>query len=309
MNVVVCEEPKRQAIGVYRGRFAPTPSGPLHLGSLLTAVASWLQARSAGGVWLLRIDDLDRQRSRGDHAQTILEQLAAHGLNWDEPVRWQSQHVDEYEQSFETLRERAAGYPCACTPARLAAASMPGIDGPVYAGTCRNASIPDGNGAWRVSTRPGTLDFYDPWQGAIQRDLSTQIGDFVVRKADGMIGYQLACVVDEVAQKVTEVVRGADLIGSTLRQKYLQPLLGLSSPDYRHVPVLLDRNGKKLSKQNHAKPIRNENAAANLQQCLQMLGQVPPRTLGVSADEILNWAIVNWNPSRIPRLLELPHAV
>lgn len=294
---------------IYRGRFAPTPSGPLHLGSLLTALAGWLQARSTGGAWLLRIDDLDVERSRGDHAAAIQRQLEAHGLCWDEAVRLQSQHVAAYEAAYERLRQAAPLYPCGCTRARLARDSLPGIDGPVYAGTCREHPPQVPRAAWRLRMNAGTLDLEDAWQGPLRRDLQGDIGDFVVRRADGQIGYQLACVVDEAAQNISEVVRGADLIGSSFRQLHLQGLLGLSAPSYRHLPVLIGADGRKLSKQNHAQPIDAAHAGNNLHDCLALLGQAPPALLrGAAPAEILAWAQQNWDARRLPSGAALPLA-
>jgi glutamyl-Q tRNA(Asp) synthetase len=294
------------AAAAYRGRFAPTPSGPLHLGSLLTALASYLQARAAGGAWLLRIDDLDRERSRAGHIDTILRQLDAHGLHWDETPRLQSRHVAEYQQAFDRLRQKGLLFRCACTRAQLAQESLPGVDGTVYAGTCRDRAVQSPHASWRLRADSGELSLDDAWQGRLRRDLQRDIGDFIVRRADGQIGYQLACVVDEAAQGITEVVRGADLIGSSLRQKYLQGLLGLNSPDYRHLPVLVGGDGRKLSKQNHAQPIDAGHAGGNLHDCLRLLNQSPPPLLqGAAAGEVLRWAQQNWNPGRLPRTLQL----
>lgn len=294
---------------IHRGRFAPTPSGPLHLGSLLTALAGWLQARAAGGAWLLRIDDLDVERSRGDHAAVIQRQLEAHGLHWDEAVRLQSQHVAEYEAACERLSRAAPLYPCGCTRARLAQDSLPGIDGPVYAGTCREHPPETQRAAWRLRLDAGMLELDDAWQGPLRRELQHDIGDFVVRRADGQVGYQLACVVDEAAQRIDEVVRGADLIGSSFRQLYLQRLLGLPAPAYRHLPVLVGADGRKLSKQNHAQPIDAAHAGDNLHYCLTLLGQAPPRLLRRAAPaEILAWAQQNWDAQRLPSGAALPLA-
>ncbi|MDR3417959.1 MAG: tRNA glutamyl-Q(34) synthetase GluQRS [Nevskia sp.] len=290
----------------YRGRFAPTPSGPLHLGSLLTALASHLQARTAGGTWLLRLDDLDSGRSTPEHAATILRQLEAHALQWDEPPRLQSQHVDEYRDAFVRLQQLGLLFPCGCTRARLARDSLPGVDGPVYAGTCRGEIVPGPHCAWRLRVGTGQLRLSDPWQGELRRDLERDIGDFVVRRADGIIGYQLACTVDEVAQGITEVVRGADLIGSSFRQLYLQQVLGLAHPAYRHLPVLAAPDGLKLSKQNHATPIAAEHAGCNLYRCLELLGQAPPAALrGAGAAETLRWGLQHWDPGRAPRRLQM----
>ena len=294
----------------YRGRFAPTPSGPLHLGSLLTALAGWLQARQAGGQWLLRIDDLDTERSSAEHADTILRQLEAHGLHWDDTPRRQSEHADEYRPILRRLRALDLLYACTCTRARLAQDSLPGVDGPVYAGTCRGRAIDEGvRAAWRLRVGSGVVALDDPWQGGLRRDLARDVGDFVVRRADGAIGYQLACVVDEAAQGITEVVRGADLIGSSLRQKHLQALLDLRTPAYRHLPVLVGADGRKLSKQNHARPIDAAHAGANLHDCLALLGQRPPAPLRqAAAGEVLQWALLHWSPACIPQQTQLPSA-
>jgi len=291
----------------YRGRFAPTPSGPLHLGSLLTALASYLQARSAGGVWLLRIDDLDAERCRAEHVDAILRQLEAHRLHWDEPPRLQSRHAAEYEPAFEQLHELGLLFPCVCTRAQLARDSLPGIDGAVYSGACRDRAALAERVAWRLRAADGELRMDDAWQGELRRRLAADIGDFVVRRADGRIGYQLACVVDEAAQGITEVVRGADLIGSSFRQLRLQQLLGLPAPAYRHLPLLLDGKGRKLSKQNHARPITAATAGDNLHDCLELLGQAPPQALrGAPAAEVMEWAQAQWKAQKVPPGLHMP---
>lgn len=284
----------------YRGRFAPTPSGPLHKGSLLTALASFLQARAAGGSWLLRIDDLDHARCRPEHCDTILRQLEAHGLLWDETPRRQSAHVEEYLAAYQQLSARRALYACSCTRAQLAQTSIAAIDGAVYAGTCRHRSKILHGEAVRLSVADISLQFVDACQGLLVRALAQEIGDFVVRRADGQISYQLACVVDEQAQGITEVVRGADLIGSSFRQRYLQHLLDLQQPAYLHIPVLLDEQGRKLSKQNHAESIDRHAVGENLLACLTALGQQPPASLQGSAPvEILHWACTAWDIRRL----------
>lgn len=286
----------------YRGRFAPTPSGPLHAGSLLTALASHLDAKSKGGIWLLRIDDLDTLRCAPGATDEILRQLEAHGLHWDDPVRYQSHHVREYEAALTTLRTRATLYPCRCTRADLKRDSRPGPDDAVYSGRCREADAAAGAHSLRVQMTTGALEIDDPTQGLLQRERRLDIGDFIVRRGDGAIAYQLACVVDEAAQGITDVVRGADLIGSSFRQTHLQGLLGLPSPRYRHLPVLLDAQGRKLSKQNHATPLAPEHASTQLFDTLRLLGQaVPPELAGAAPAALLAWATKHWNPSRIPR--------
>lgn len=291
----------------YRGRFAPTPSGPLHLGSLVTALASYLAARHAGGVWLLRIDDIDGPRCRPEHADTILRQLELHGLHWDESVRYQSRHEQDYLAAFEQLQTQGLCYRCTCTRARLAEISSAGIDGPVYPGVCRDAAHLQADAAWRLRLQDGRIGLDDQCHGRIERDLANEIGDFVIRRADGRYGYQLASVVDEQQQGITELVRGADLIGSSLRQKYLMQHFGNSVPNFLHIPVLLDSNGHKLSKQNHATPINAASAAQNLIRGLNLLGQAPfAADWHGRVDEILARSVRDWNPALIPKRLGLP---
>ncbi|MBI2383869.1 MAG: tRNA glutamyl-Q(34) synthetase GluQRS [Gammaproteobacteria bacterium] len=285
----------------YRGRFAPTPSGPLHLGSLLTALASYLQAKSAGGIWLLRVDDLDRPRCPPGADAEILRQLDGHGLHWDEPPRYQTRHIAEYLAALERLRAQGLLYACGCTRAELAASSRAGPDGPVYAGTCRGTAQPIAHPAWRLRVPDRELCFDDGWQGRQCRRLADEVGDFVLRRADGPIAYQLACAVDEGAQGITEVVRGADLLGSTFRPLWVQGLLRLPQAAYRHLPVLLDAQGRKLSKQNHAAPAEVSRAPENLMRCLSLLGQEPPSALrGERVSSILAWGIRHWDAARVP---------
>ncbi|MGH8455603.1 MAG: tRNA glutamyl-Q(34) synthetase GluQRS [Stenotrophobium sp.] len=290
----------------YRGRFAPTPSGPLHLGSLLTALASYLQARAQGGLWLIRVDNLDQARCLPGMDSVILRQLEAHGLLWDETPRYQSQHIAEYAAALHKLAERDLLYRCICTRAELALTSLPGPDGSVYAGTCRNKRHSDGAAALRLRVTGTTLEFTDGWQGLQQRRLEHEVGDFTVRRADGMTAYQLACAVDEPAQSITEVVRGADLLGSSFRQIHLQRVLGLPVAQYRHLPVLIDTTGRKLSKQNHALAVRSETATANLFHCLRLLGQCPVTELSDSSlTEMLDWAVSHWRAELVPRAAQL----
>jgi glutamyl-Q tRNA(Asp) synthetase len=285
----------------YRGRFAPTPSGPLHRGSLLTALASWLDARTLRGRWLIRIDDLDHARCpRGAESQ-ILRQLEAHGLTWDETPRRQSQHLDEYEAALSALRAQGQIFECSCTRAKLARSSYEGVDGPVYPGSCRQGPQRSGPCSLRFRVDPGEIRLEDAIQGQISRNNETGIGDFIVRRSDDVFGYHLACVVDEQAQRITDIVRGADLLGSTLCQKLLQRALGYHEPGYAHLPVLVDESGRKLSKQNHALPIDALKAAENLFESLVLLGQMPPATLErASGGEILDWGRRHWDRSRLP---------
>lgn len=290
----------------YRGRFAPTPSGPLHLGSLLTAVASWLQARTAGGQWLLRLDDLDTARCVPGADAEIQRQLEAHGLQWDESPRRQSAHREEYRAAFEDLRARGRLYACDCTRARLAAENRATPLGAAYSGRCRARALEAG--AWRLRVPAHhTVRLDDAWQGALSVDAEADLGDFTLRRADGEPGYQLACVLDEAAQGITEVVRGADLLDSTLRQCVLMDLLNLRRPAYRHLPVLNDARGRKLSKQNHAPALVCARASEQLRIALNHLDcSVPPALDGAPPPELLAWALTRWPQARIPSLRSFP---
>ncbi|PTU32049.1 tRNA glutamyl-Q(34) synthetase GluQRS [Stenotrophobium rhamnosiphilum] len=286
----------------YRGRFAPTPSGPLHMGSLFTALASYLQARARGGQWLIRIDDLDIPRNVPGADTAILKQLESHGLQWDEAPRYQSQYIQQYQHALNVLTERKLLYGCTCTRAELAATTLAGPDGPVYAGTCRDKSVGAEKHSLRVRADDSSLSFVDLLLGEQTRQLHNEIGDFVVQRSDGILGYQLACAVDEFEQGITEVIRGADLLDSTFRQLYLQQLLGLKPAQYGHLPVLVQNDGKKLSKQNHAAPIDAKDAPSNLLQCLTALGQNPPTSLfSATPADILNWATQQWDIAHIPK--------
>lgn len=294
------ETPPRPA---YRGRFAPTPSGPLHLGSLLTALASWLDAKHRHGAWLLRIDDLDRARCPEGADDAILRQLEAHGLHWDEAPRYQTRHVAEYRESLHRLAQAGRLYACTCSRALLKQAAGAGPDGPVYPGTCRDAGIPLERGSVRARVPDRERCFDDAWQGRQCRNLAREVGDFVVRRRDGAIAYQLACAVDEPAQRITHVVRGADLLGSTFCQLWAQHELGHRAPEYAHLPVLTDARGRKLSKQNHAPPVDARDAAANLRRCLRLLNQEDVE--GARAGEILAVARERWDAARVSRTAQI----
>ncbi|MFN2643623.1 MAG: tRNA glutamyl-Q(34) synthetase GluQRS [Burkholderiales bacterium] len=275
---------------MYTGRFAPSPSGPLHMGSLIAGLASWLDARAAGGRWLVRIEDLDRPRCVPGADEKILRALEHLGLAWDGDVVYQSERLHLYHGALEKLATQT--YWCGCTRREIADSSFSlAVDGaPIYPGTCRDGARRDGR-ALRVRTTSAPVRFIDRVQGAHAQLLERDIGDFVLYRADGLFAYQLAVVVDDAAQAVTDVVRGADLLDSTPRQMYLQRLLGLSTPRYLHVPVALDAAGEKLSKQTGAAPI--EASPGALAQALRFLGQPPAATL----DE----AVRQWNPELISR--------
>ena len=282
----------------YVGRFAPSPTGALHFGSLVAALASWLDARRAGGKWLLRMEDLDQPRVIAGAADAILRQLETLGLEWDGPVVQQSARLDLYRNAIERLNARS--YPCACTRKELEDSAL-AIDGSrVYPGTCRSGIAGEKAGrkttwAVRLRTVPEPVRFTDRVQGAITQSVEREVGDFVLQRADGIFSYQLAVVVDDAAQGVTDVVRGADLLDSTARQIYLQQLLGYATPRYLHLPVATNAAGEKLSKQTHAR----DAVPADIPAALRFLGMELP--VDLPARELLAWAKGNWNPALIPR--------
>jgi glutamyl-Q tRNA(Asp) synthetase len=285
----------------YRGRFAPSPTGPLHFGSLLAAVGSFLQARRQGGVWHIRIEDLDPPREVPGAADAILRILDALGLHWDGEVVYQSRRHEAYRAALNALEQTGALYPCACTRKEIADSSLAGIDGPVYPGTCRPGVAAERTArAWRVRTESAPIAFTDRWQGRIERRLQQQSGDFVVRRADGLYAYQLAVVVDDAALGTTEVVRGADLLESTPRQIHLQHLLGLSTPAYAHLPVAVNAQGEKFSKQTGAAAVDANDPLPMLHRVLARLGQEPPiEALQGELEALWRWAIAHWRPEAV----------
>lgn len=279
----------------YIGRFAPSPTGPLHFGSLVAAVGSYLDARAQLGQWLVRMEDVDEPRCSQAHADDILCALEDFGLEWDGAVLYQSRRKQHYQAALDRLIEAGQAYPCACTRREVADSSLKGIEGPVYPGTCRAGLRGRAARAWRVRVGEATICFDDRLQGRHCQRLALDIGDFVVRRADGCFAYQLAVVVDDAEQRVTHVVRGADLLVSTPRQIHLQTLLGYATPDYLHLPVVMNQAGQKLSKQTLAPALEARNAGRDLVAALGFLGLQPPLVLQTaSVAEILQWAIEKW---------------
>ena len=281
-----------------RGRFAPSPTGPLHFGSLVAAIASWLDARHAGGQWLVRIEDVDETRTVPGAADDILRSLEAFALHWDGEVVWQSHRKPLYEAALERLRAAGLAYRCRCSRKEIADSGLRGIEGAVYPGTCRKLgldfSVP---GADRFHVPPGSVAFIDRVQGRVAQDVERDVGDFVLKRRDGLHAYQLAVVVDDAEQAIDHVVRGADLLQSTPRQILLQRVLGLPTPAYLHFPVADNGAGEKLSKQTLAGPVDPRRAGLLVAQALEFLGQPVPA--GTPA-EMLARAARAWDPGRVP---------
>lgn len=299
--------------GHYIGRFAPTPSGPLHFGSLLAALASYLDARQQQGQWLVRMEDLDPPREQPGAADTILRQLEAHGLRWDSEVLYQSSRLDAYQAVLDELQHHQLAYPCDCTRQQIKAM------GALYNGHCRRQPpTADSAVAYRIDTSHAdhqtlnTVRFDDLFQGSQQWQMQQQCGDFIIKRRDGLFAYQLACAIDDDYQQITHVVRGSDLLDSTPRQYFLIALWRqlqnntTPMPSYGHIPVAINPNGQKLSKQNLAPAIDSASASDNLLLALTQLNQPPPTELqGADTQTILDWACAHWQRERIPGTLTI----
>lgn len=292
----------------YIGRFAPSPTGPLHFGSLVSALASYLDAKTNGGQWLVRMEDLDPPREQPGAASSILRSLEDHGLFWDGEVLYQSQRHHAYQECLDALAAAELVYPCSCSRQDLA--RMNGV----YNGHCRT-HIPHAGQvcSQRLKlydlpdrTNSDLIVFEDLIQGIQQQNLRTQAGDQILKRRDGFFAYPLAVVVDDIAQGITHVIRGSDLLEVTGRQLFFFGLLDAPQPAFGHVPLAIQANGQKLSKQNHAKAIEHKNASNNLWRGLAFLGQNPPVDLaGLSTTEILDWALHNWRRSAVSGLSHL----
>lgn len=288
----------------YRGRFAPSPSGPLHFGSLVAATASYLQALSNDGEWLLRIEDIDPPREIPGATELIISSLRAHAFQWVGPIHRQSTHLAEYHAIVEHLLATGLAYRCRCTRDEVRrTATAIGTTGPVYRGTCRDrghaasAEMPD---AVRLRTGNSTVEFNDILQGQISCQVAESIGDFIIRRKDGLIAYNLAVVIDDAREGITEVVRGCDLLDVTPAQIELQHTLELSEPTYMHVPVVINKHGQKLSKQTGAIPIDDQQPGKNLFSALQFLYQEPPNELINETPEMIwDWAQKHWRPQKL----------
>ena len=287
----------------YRGRFAPSPTGPLHFGSLVAAVGSYLVARTRGGTWLVRMEDIDPPRVMEGAADGILRTLEACGLYWDGEVVYQSRRGAAYRAALDRLDHLGAVYPCNCSRREIADSAVATPSGLVYPGSCRTGVKPDRSGhSLRVRTDDEPVCFNDRLQGRCCQRIESEVGDFVLLRADGLYAYQLAVVVDDAEQGISEVVRGADILDSTPRQIHLQRLLGLPTPSYLHLPIVVDAHGNKLSKQTLAPPVDASDPLPALIRALSFLGQDPPAELREGGvDDLWRWALVHWRGERIPR--------
>ncbi|UXI01681.1 tRNA glutamyl-Q(34) synthetase GluQRS [Photobacterium sp. TY1-4] len=280
----------------YIGRFAPSPSGPLHFGSLVAALGSYLQAQSRQGRWLVRMEDLDPPREMPGAADDILRTLEAYGFEWDGPVMYQSQRHDAYQAQIDAWLHSGAAYYCRCTRKEIKAA------GGFYPGTCRSRHHSAENSAVRLRVDTPITHFHDILHGRIDIPPALAQEDFIIHRRDGLYAYNLAVVLDDIAQGVTEVVRGADLIDPTGRQIGLYRQLGQPEVSYLHLPLAVSENGNKLSKQNHAPAIDKHNPVPALVQAMAFLGMAPPAELAASSlDTILRWGCQNWHVEKLPQ--------
>ncbi|QDX82964.1 tRNA glutamyl-Q(34) synthetase GluQRS [Denitratisoma sp. DHT3] len=292
----------------YCGRFAPSPTGPLHFGSLVAALGSCLEARRQGGLWRVRMEDVDLPRCRPGADRLILSTLEAFGFVWDGAVLYQTTRNEAYRAALERLQADGAVFPCACTRRELADSALAPDGAHLYPGTCRHG-LPQGRvaRAWRLAVPDTTITFDDAVQGPQRQNLAREAGDFVLLRADGLFAYQLAVVVDDAAQGISHVVRGADLLDSTPRQILLQHLLGYPTPAYAHLPVVVNAAGEKLSKQTLATPVDPSRPVPALIAALAFLGQQPPAELAeAKLAEVWQWALAHWRLEQVPHRRSVP---
>lgn len=296
----------RAGSATHRGRFAPSPTGPLHFGSLIAALASYCDARAAGGEWLLRIEDVDEPRSRDEAASAIPATLEDYGFEWDGEIVRQSARRALYQAALDRLIAEGRAYACGCTRKELEAARLSAWGERIYPGTCRKGVAAGREArAWRVRVTDEPIGFCDRLRGWQEQRLEHEVGDFIVRRGDGLFAYQLAVVVDDAAQGITHVVRGADLLASTPRQIRLQRLLGLTTPSYLHHPVAVLPSGEKLSKQTGAAALP-ANPLPLLVRAWNFLSQPQFPGAPASVTEFWNWALPHWTPAALPPVAMLP---
>lgn len=286
----------------YRGRFAPSPTGPLHFGSLVTALGSYLQARSQGGEWLVRMEDLDPPREMAGAADDILRTLEVYQLHWDGPVLYQSTRHEAYAEAVLQLTASQQTFPCSCSRKSIAEA-IKQSGGRIYPGTCRNGLAPGTSArSVRVRAPDQSIQFTDSLQGPQSTQLDQTVGDFIIRRADGLYAYHLAVVVDDAFQGISEIMRGADLLQETLPQAYLQALLGYPTPRYAHLPMAVNARGEKLSKHTHAPAVERSHPGPTLCKALAFLGHQPDAAVnGENPQELIDWAVTHWNIQQVPK--------
>lgn len=305
-NTLHSKRPQLSSINAYRGRFAPSPSGLLHFGSLIAALASFLDAKSSvtpqgsSGAWLVRIEDIDPPREQVGASSAILATLEAFGLYWDESVLYQSQQSEVYQDTLSDLQRQSLSYYCQCTRAEIKTL------GGIYQGHCRTLDRSKNNSAIRLINQYGLYQFEDVFQGKVTCEQALAKEDFIIHRKDGLFAYQLAVVVDDIHQGISHVIRGCDLLEPTARQLTLFSTLNSAIPKYGHVPLAVTNNGYKLSKQNKAPAINNNNPQPALIAALNFLGQAPdPRLINEKVDDIIYWAINHWSPDKVPKVKEI----
>lgn len=283
----------------YRGRFAPSPTGPLHFGSLVAAMGSYLQAKTQNGEWLLRIDDIDPPREQKGAANDILRTLEGFGFEWDQDVLFQSKRQKRYQEAVYYLLEQKLAYPCSCSRKSILEKTGQSKGEAVYPGFCRNGTIEklpeSSNNSIRLLSDNKLIKFDDGILGSQSFNLEKMSGDFILQRRDGYFSYHLASGVDDAEQNITEVVRGADLLNCTPSQIHVQHSLKLLPPMYSHLPIVMNETGQKLSKQSHAKPIEITESVDLLYKSLKFLGQMPPiELINTNNEDIWHWAKKHW---------------
>jgi len=292
------------ATPAYKGRFAPSPTGPLHFGSLVAAVGSYVDARAQGGKWALRIEDLDPPRELPGAADAILKTLDSFGFEWDGEVAYQSRRQPAYAEAVTSLLSEGWAYPCACSRKEVASAGVIGAEGPIYPGTCRARTARETlerGVSIRVISAGAMTGLHDRVRGLFHQNIGYEVGDYVVRRADRLFAYHLAVVLDDAWQGITHVVRGADLLFSTPRQIHLQRLLGVYTPAYAHLPLAVDRLGRKLSKQDRDRPVDAGSPLPSLLAAWSLLGQTSPPDAPGTPGAFWDWAVQAWDIAKVPR--------
>lgn len=290
----------------YRGRFAPSPTGPLHFGSLVAAMGSYLQAKHQKGEWLVRIDDIDPPREQKGAANDILRTLEGFGFEWDNAVQYQSNRLKRYQEAVHHLLEQHLAYPCSCSRKSILKKTGQIKGETIYPGFCRNGPLEKraelSSYSIRLRCNSDEIQFNDSIQGPQAFSLEILSGDFILQRQNGYFSYQLASGIDDAEQKITEVIRGADLLSCTPSQIHVQRMLNLSSPGYCHLPVAVNDEGQKLSKQSHAPPLEIKDSIRLLYKTLKFLGQMPPiQLMNADQEAIWNWAIKHWQLNLVPQ--------